>query len=493
MQIVLRNYSNANNASKDNMKKKIAAAFGANSAANNSANTVEGKLSFIDLAGSERGADTTHSSKQTRMEGAEINTSLLALKEVIRSLERKQGHTPFRGSKLTQVLKDSFVGEKTRTCMVACVSPSHANCEHTLNTLRYADRVKEHTSGNESGGNNNHVGSSNYDSLAYDYVPPPRQAPPAPPPAPPLPSSPMNSVAKGSHSSKSLKALPSKGVVYGDENKFNFGGNNANANRPTTALDAPRPLSGKPQIPRPSTAVPPAGSSDFSNNGKLQQPQQRSGVSNIPTSSRPGSKRAEVADSSGYDSQVTADSESTGRRYTISEKGNGPTVNAVSEKLGSKSADPYDNKVLEHNHNSRRRREPEIELEAYDQEDDDGFDDEIRGRHVKDSRKPLITRNPPTSNNLQSGHSDGHNARRRVEESDQQNQSKKSHHSKKDSSDRSELHKAPQQRQHHKKQVDVDRESEDESESGFGSTELIQKTLGLLSAHKQSIAEMVEV
>lgn len=124
-----------------------------------------GKLSFIDLAGSERGADTTHNSKQTRMEGAEINTSLLALKEVIRSLDRKHGHTPFRGSKLTQVLKDSFVGEKTRTCMIACVSPSHSNCEHTLNTLRYADRVKEHQSG---GSASSHVGSSNYDSLAYD-------------------------------------------------------------------------------------------------------------------------------------------------------------------------------------------------------------------------------------------------------------------------------------------------------------------------------------
>ena len=103
-----------------------------------------GQLSFIDLAGSERGADTTNNSKQTRMEGAEINTSLLALKEVIRSLEKKHGHTPFRGSKLTQVLKDSFIGDKTRTCMVACVSPNMSNCEHTLNTLRYADRVKEH-------------------------------------------------------------------------------------------------------------------------------------------------------------------------------------------------------------------------------------------------------------------------------------------------------------------------------------------------------------
>jgi kinesin family protein 2/24 len=114
-----------------------------------SKSTSERKLSFIDLAGSERGADTTHSSKQTRLEGAEINTSLLALKEVIRSLEKKNGYTPFRGSKLTQVLKDSFVGDRTRTCMIACVSPSHVNCEHTLNTLRYADRVKEHQSSSD--------------------------------------------------------------------------------------------------------------------------------------------------------------------------------------------------------------------------------------------------------------------------------------------------------------------------------------------------------
>ncbi|XP_057969126.1 kinesin-like protein KIN-13B [Malania oleifera] len=108
-----------------------------------------GKLSFIDLAGSERGADTTDNDRQTRMEGAEINKSLLALKECIRALDSDQGHIPFRGSKLTEVLRDSFVGE-SRTVMISCISPSSGSCEHTINTLRYADRVKSLSKGNSS-------------------------------------------------------------------------------------------------------------------------------------------------------------------------------------------------------------------------------------------------------------------------------------------------------------------------------------------------------
>ncbi|CAN8324669.1 unnamed protein product [Cochlearia groenlandica] len=112
-----------------------------NNDSNESRGKVVGKISFIDLAGSERGADTTDNDRQTRMEGAEINKSLLALKECIRALDNDQLHIPFRGSKLTEVLRDSFVGN-SRTVMISCISPNEGSCEHTLNTLRYADRVK---------------------------------------------------------------------------------------------------------------------------------------------------------------------------------------------------------------------------------------------------------------------------------------------------------------------------------------------------------------
>ena len=108
----------------------------------NTNNKEHGKITFIDLAGSEREVDKININKKTRLDGAEINKSLLALKECIRSLDKEKSHPPFRGSKLTLVLRDYFIGD-CKILMIANISPGNNSLAHTLNTLRYAERVKE--------------------------------------------------------------------------------------------------------------------------------------------------------------------------------------------------------------------------------------------------------------------------------------------------------------------------------------------------------------
>jgi kinesin family protein 2/24 len=47
------------------------------------------------------------------------------------------------------VLRDSFVmqqgesADKVRIVMIACISPGSSSADHSLNTLRYASRLKE--------------------------------------------------------------------------------------------------------------------------------------------------------------------------------------------------------------------------------------------------------------------------------------------------------------------------------------------------------------
>lgn len=133
---------------------------------------VVGGVHLVDLAGSERAGERGEGVKGRNMmkEGGEINQSLLALKECIRALSRRStvkipknivegegapaqegqkaeeqpllGHVPFRASKLTLVLKDSLIGSDSITVLIANVSPASGSVEHTVNTLRYARRVK---------------------------------------------------------------------------------------------------------------------------------------------------------------------------------------------------------------------------------------------------------------------------------------------------------------------------------------------------------------
>ena len=146
----------------------------------------------------------------SRIEGAEINKSLLCLKECIRSLDSGSSHTPFRGSKLTQVLRDSFMG-RAKTVMIATVSPGSSGAENTLNTLRYAQRVKEFSSKRPTPTNNRRISGAVPPSAP---PPPPVSAPPpagvglnggplpraqTPPPAPPQPTLPSSGAPKPLH------------------------------------------------------------------------------------------------------------------------------------------------------------------------------------------------------------------------------------------------------------------------------------------------------
>merc|ERR1719198_1184639 len=99
-----------------------------------------GKLSMIDLAGSERASQTDNKGVRL-LEGANINRSLLALGNCINALASGASFVPFRDSKLTRLLKDSL-GGNCRTLMIANISPAHHSYEDTLNTLKYANRAK---------------------------------------------------------------------------------------------------------------------------------------------------------------------------------------------------------------------------------------------------------------------------------------------------------------------------------------------------------------
>ncbi|PIO15575.1 hypothetical protein AB205_0153380, partial [Aquarana catesbeiana] len=46
-------------------------------------------------------------------------STIIVFQECIRALGQNKAHTPFRESKLTQILRDSFIGENSRTCMLS--------------------------------------------------------------------------------------------------------------------------------------------------------------------------------------------------------------------------------------------------------------------------------------------------------------------------------------------------------------------------------------
>jgi kinesin family protein 2/24 len=103
---------------------------------------IHGKFSLIDLAGNERGPDTVYPSHETKIEGSEINKSLLFLRECIRAMGKGSTRVPFRGNKLTQILRDCFIGKKPKACVIAMINPGLSSYDYSLDTLRFANKIK---------------------------------------------------------------------------------------------------------------------------------------------------------------------------------------------------------------------------------------------------------------------------------------------------------------------------------------------------------------
>lgn len=139
----------AANAEKAKYEAAVRAAEGNIASVLESETCLGGKFVFVDLAGSEyqheKGAAQPQIAKQTpqeRQEGRQINTDLLALKEVIRACSSNQTRIPFRLSPLTMVLREHFLNSKDGTsAMIVTVSPAKKQYAATLNSLKYGSLV----------------------------------------------------------------------------------------------------------------------------------------------------------------------------------------------------------------------------------------------------------------------------------------------------------------------------------------------------------------
>lgn len=106
------------------------------------------KMVFVDLAGAEYyegnglGAQASKQTPQERQEGRQINSDLLALKEVMRAWSQGQKRIPFRSSTLTMILREHFTSTGTgNSSIIVTVSPAAEQFAATLNSLKYASLV----------------------------------------------------------------------------------------------------------------------------------------------------------------------------------------------------------------------------------------------------------------------------------------------------------------------------------------------------------------
>ncbi|KAG6764576.1 hypothetical protein POTOM_032050 [Populus tomentosa] len=104
--------------------------------------TIGGRLMLVDMAGSENIDQAGQSGFEAKMQTAKINQGNIALKRVVESIANGDSHVPFRDSKLTMLLQDSFEDDKSKILMILCASPDPKEIHKTICTLEYGAKAK---------------------------------------------------------------------------------------------------------------------------------------------------------------------------------------------------------------------------------------------------------------------------------------------------------------------------------------------------------------
>ncbi|XP_023000467.1 kinesin-like protein KIN-10A [Cucurbita maxima] len=104
--------------------------------------TVGGRLMLVDMAGSENIEQAGQVGFEAKMQTAKINQGNIALKRVVESIANGDSHVPFRDSKLTMLLQDSFEDDKSKILMILCASPDPKELHKTISTLEYGAKAK---------------------------------------------------------------------------------------------------------------------------------------------------------------------------------------------------------------------------------------------------------------------------------------------------------------------------------------------------------------
>ncbi|GMJ01990.1 Phragmoplast-associated kinesin-related protein 2 [Hibiscus trionum] len=104
--------------------------------------TVGGRLMLVDMAGSENIDQAGQVGFEAKMQTAKINQGNIALKRVVESIANGDSHVPFRDSKLTMLLQDSFDDDQSKILMILCASPDPREIHKTICTLEYGAKAK---------------------------------------------------------------------------------------------------------------------------------------------------------------------------------------------------------------------------------------------------------------------------------------------------------------------------------------------------------------